>query len=60
MSKAETLLCTREEKADGTPFAKLGRMSFGYTEDPSTCGELWDNICNPRIVVGEHGCETLA
>jgi hypothetical protein len=31
----------------------------GYTEDPSTCGELWDNLCNPRIVVGDHGCGTL-
>lgn len=32
----------------------------GYTEDPSTCSELWDNLCNPRIVVGEHGCGELA
>ncbi len=31
----------------------------GYTEDPSTCGELFDNICNPRIVTGEHGCGKL-
>ncbi|MDB4946357.1 MAG: hypothetical protein JWP97_5891 [Labilithrix sp.] len=31
----------------------------GYTEDPSTCSELFDNVCNPRVVVGEHGCGKL-
>ena len=32
----------------------------GYTEDPASCGELWDNICNPRIVTGDHGCGKFA
>lgn len=31
----------------------------GYAEDPSACVEQYDNMCNARIVAGEHGCQKV-